>query len=728
MCIRDSNTSYSFVPVNGDVVTCVMTSNASPVSGSPATSNAVTMLVNSVVSPTVTVTPSANNVLAGTSITYTASAPGFTMATAVWHKNAATTANNLMTFTCTPANLDSVYAVLTFSEACAAASTSNKVLMNVITTAPAVITLAYSNNIQTAVVLNGKVSDNGGDVNVERGFIVSTSTTPTELNGTKVTAAGAGAGFYSYNFTGLTPNTFYYYKAYATNALGTVYGAVNSIDTRNVTQFNGTGLWSDASKWTNGIPTSTSTAFINGNCTAAADGLCYWLGINTNGALTINTGATINVANIVYIYSNASSTGALLQNGTLNVAGGVNSSIAQRYATGGKSHFVSAPLNNAKSYVFLGSYLYNFIEYSNAWNTAISSGSVSLTPGIGFSVFNAAAKTYEFTGGTFNKGDITLGAPLLAWTNATKGTNLVGNPYPCRLNGNINTWTKNNINNSIQVFDPVANAYLSWNGITGTPGFNGIIAENQGFFVKSSGNAPSLTIPASSQTITAAPFKSFVPNQLGLTVKGNGYSDGTRIYFNAEATEGMDNQFDAEKMFGPEEAPQLFSITPDNVLSINCLPEVNENVVVPVGLKVGVNTSYTITASDVESFNAGTQVYLEDLKTGKMINLTEQNAYTFDATTTDNVNRFKVHFGNASTTTSSTAINAYAFENTVYVNNPSLVNINDVVIYNALGQVVTSFKPEISTLAKYNVNLASGSYIVKMVTDNNVVSNKVNLK
>ena len=611
----------------------------------------------------------------------------------------------------------------------------NTSMLNVISKL-SVQTNGYTNNIQTSAILHGTIISNGGDANVEHGFIVSANANPTLLSGTKYIASGLATGNYSDTITGLNPNSYYYYRAYAVSTIDTVYGVTNGLDTRNVTQFNGTGLWSDATKWTNGVPTSTSTVFINGSCTLAANGLCYWLGINKSGALTINSGDTLNVTNFVYIYSTATSTGAILQNGVLNVLS--HNIEAERYASASKSHFVSSPLTNAIAQTFQGSYLNAFNESTAAW-MGITSINIALNVGQGYSVYNAAEKLYKFKGSAFNRGDIALtsgpainpltGFPrVLSYTNVTKGSNLVGNPYACRLNGNINTWIKNNISNSIQVFDPIANAYLSWNGVTGTPGFNGLIAENQGFFVKATGPSPILIIPASSQSISSANFKSFVPNQLGLTVNGNGYSDGTRIYFNAEATEGTDNQLDAEKMFGPEETPQLFSITPDNVLSINCLPEINENVVVPVGLKVGANALYTITATDLESFNAGTQIYLEDLKAGKMINLTEQNAYTFDATTTDNANRFKVHFGNASTEKQDATINAYAFENTVYVNNPSLMKINEVVIYNTLGQVVTSFKPEINSITKYNLNLANGSYIIKMVTENNVISNKINIK
>ena len=80
------------------------------------------------------------------------------------------------------------------------------------------------------------------------------------------------------------------------------------------------------------------------------------------------------------------------------------------------------------------------------------------------------------------------------------------------------------------------------------------------------------------------------------------------------------------------------------------------------------------------------------------------------------------------TLNNNTSISAYATEKNVFINNPSLMNISEVVIYNALGQVVTSFKPEITTLKSYNINAAPGGYIVKMFTEKNVISEKVTLK
>jgi hypothetical protein len=52
----------------------------------------------------------------------------------------------------------------------------------------------------------------------------STSQTPTTSNNQGITSNGTGTGSFSSNLTGLTANTTYYVRAYATNSISTTYG------------------------------------------------------------------------------------------------------------------------------------------------------------------------------------------------------------------------------------------------------------------------------------------------------------------------------------------------------------------------------------------------------------------------------------------------------------------------------------------------------------------------
>jgi hypothetical protein len=98
-----------------------------------------------------------------------------------------------------------------------------------------VITPTVSGITDTTAVLGGTVvSDSGTTVN-ERGVVYTTDPlAPPAIDGpgvTKVTATGS-MGPFTVNATGLSPDTQYYYRAYATNNAGTSYTDVDGFRTK----------------------------------------------------------------------------------------------------------------------------------------------------------------------------------------------------------------------------------------------------------------------------------------------------------------------------------------------------------------------------------------------------------------------------------------------------------------------------------------------------------------
>jgi uncharacterized protein (TIGR02145 family) len=83
-------------------------------------------------------------------------------------------------------------------------------------------TLSISNIISTSASSGGTVTNNGGTPVTQRGVVWSTNPNPTTANNT--TNDGSGAGSFNSNLSGLTENTIYYVRAYATNSAGTAYG------------------------------------------------------------------------------------------------------------------------------------------------------------------------------------------------------------------------------------------------------------------------------------------------------------------------------------------------------------------------------------------------------------------------------------------------------------------------------------------------------------------------
>ena len=89
-------------------------------------------------------------------------------------------------------------------------------------TLPVVTTTTVSNVTQTSALAGGAVTDNGGADVTEFGVCWSTTPNPT-IGGNKKTI-DVSPGSFTVSLSGLTVNTKYYVRAYATNSAGTNYG------------------------------------------------------------------------------------------------------------------------------------------------------------------------------------------------------------------------------------------------------------------------------------------------------------------------------------------------------------------------------------------------------------------------------------------------------------------------------------------------------------------------
>lgn len=95
---------------------------------------------------------------------------------------------------------------------------------------PSVTSDSISNVAITSATGNGNVTSDGGGTISERGFVISTSPTPTILD-TKFIEGGTTTGTFAVGLTGLVANTLYYARAYVTNEIGTSYGDEVSFST-----------------------------------------------------------------------------------------------------------------------------------------------------------------------------------------------------------------------------------------------------------------------------------------------------------------------------------------------------------------------------------------------------------------------------------------------------------------------------------------------------------------
>jgi hypothetical protein len=393
-------------------------------------------------------------------------------------------------------------------------------------------------------------------------------------------------------------------------------------------------------------------------------------------------------------------------------------------------HLISSPISDALSGIFVGQYLRPYIESTNLWGEYIIPITTPLPAGVGFVCWPVTSQAYTFTG-TLNNGTVTQS---LAWSGATRGNNLVGNPYPSAIDWNASSgWTKTNLGLSIWVWNPNGN-YAVWDGTNTTNGGSRYIAVGQGFFVQATSAAPALSMDNNVRVHNAQAFlkNSDPENALKLHIENSKGSDEIVVCFNPSSSWTYNPNIDSRKMFGDAVTPQLFSFKPGDAeeLSINVLPEIKNPLVVPVSLEVGLNGQYSITASQMGSFPANVSLYLEDLKLSKTQDLRVNPGYTFAADTNDIAHRFNLHFSNfpfgIPGTANDNTFQIYSYEQTIYVKSTTGLNKDArIYVYDALGRTLYQSAFSVISLNKFDLNLSHGNYIVKVLANSGVYTQKI---
>ena len=121
------------------------------------------------------------------------------------------------------------YYVRSYATNAIGTSYGTEISFTTLAVAPTLSTTAASSITKYAATSGGTITTNGGSVITASGICWSTSATPT-ISDSKTTD-GTTMGTFTSSITGLTAGTTYYVRAYATNAIGTSYGAAQSFTT-----------------------------------------------------------------------------------------------------------------------------------------------------------------------------------------------------------------------------------------------------------------------------------------------------------------------------------------------------------------------------------------------------------------------------------------------------------------------------------------------------------------
>jgi hypothetical protein len=312
-----TNTYSSNVFAFGDVISCVITSNAANASPTTATSNSVTMNVSGIISPSINISTPSNTICSGTNITFTSVPTNGGTPTYQWKKNGNNVATTSTYADNALANNDIITCIMTSTASCvsSATATSNAITMTVNTTVTPSVTIGAT---QTSVCSGANVTftatpSNGG-------------TTPTyqwKKNGTNV-GSNSAVNTYSDNALAnndaiscvITSNAVCATSATATsNSISITTNSVTpsiTIATANTTICEGTnvtftstptnGGTSPSYQWKkNGINVGTGTTYSD-NAFANNDVISCYMTSNascTTSSLALSNNITMTVNPIV---------------------------------------------------------------------------------------------------------------------------------------------------------------------------------------------------------------------------------------------------------------------------------------------------------------------------------------------------------------------------------------------------------------------------------------------
>jgi hypothetical protein len=588
------------------------------------------------------------------------------------------------------------------------------IVTGIVVEEPAVVTYEPSDVTATSVTFDGETTSENGFEITERGFVYSTSPNP-DINDTKI-VVGSGLGAFNTSVGGLTPNTTYHVRAYATNSQGTAYGVDKDFTTTSTTTWDGAA-------WDGGAPTASIHAVINGNYTTSGNLECNNLTINSGKTfnLSVNNGVTVNgdfVNNGTFnILSSAAGIGSLITLGDVTNSGTFN---MERYASEDAWHYLSSPLLGNTSNVFSGSYMQIWDEVTANW-IEITETNEPLVKGSGYSIWSYSKNNMYTFSGTPYTGNQIITMTKTANGNQYSGANLLGNPFPSSIDWNLLDGVGYG---AVYTYDGANEQYLSWNGSSGAG--SRYIAPGQGFFIGAEytgtfnlGDADRVHLG----TNIFVKEEKIINNGVVLTASNEVISDEVWIGFVSDATPQFERKYDAYKFFSSRaDLPNIYTINEHTDFSIDKRPETNT---IQLGFACQTNGIYQIS---IQQFDGLASIEIEDTKTQKMHDL-KSGAYHFDWQVGDIEERFILHLSATATEEIETDdINIYTINNQVYLNNIADSDFRSIKLYNINGQLVYESELSNKNLQMFATNAKKGVYLIQLIGKNQQQTEKIIIK
>ncbi len=488
--------------------------------------------------------------------------------------------------------------------------------------------------------------------------------------------------------------------------------------------------WDNGGNWSGGVPSSGTDVTV------------------PTGLTNYPTLSHARQCNSITIQSDATGDASILNDGLL----ATGSATVQRFITGAVWHDLSASTQGQTvNALYQGGspdvWLRTYNEPTNT-RTYITELTDPLDPGAGFEVWVESGPRYDITvdyTGALRISNVTLttsSTPALSYSGPDPlGYNLIGNPFASPLDWDIGTWSLTDVGGTVWVWDHTAG---NWKDRVGGAGSltDGIIPMGQGFFVQTTGASPSITIPMDARVHSSqAYYKSTSAEdggsgfeQMSLKVFYGQMNDEMNIVFAKEATELYDNGRDARKMFPlVGDAPVLYAYQSDEMLSTNGLPLLEgKSRTVDVHFVAGADGDYQMQAN-LDNL-PDVMVWLEDRKTGDIIDLQDKPEFTFTAYSSEEKDRFVLHFNPIPTGIENpddeNLIFVYAFDDKLCIRSTGNAANEDkeVWIYDMFGRAAIHTDTPASTFTTIPVHQLKGYVVVKIISESGVKTSKVYIK
>ncbi len=215
-----------------------------------------------------------------------------------------------------------------------------------------------------------------------------------------------------------------------------------------------------------------------------------------------------------------------------------------------------------------------------------------------------------------------------------------------------------------------------------------------------------------------------------------GYHRQLLVGVDANCTNTFDIGYDAPLIEDNKE--DMFWLFNNNKYVIQAINSFDAEQNLALGVRIDKEGLASIKIDDLEHIAAHLNIYLHDKELDIYHDL-KADKYEVYLTVGEHLNRFEITFGNTSKLALSVEekwnnnLQVY-FSNekeSVIIHNPSMINIENIAIYNLLGQPIYKF-PIYDVSKNYfelkTKHVKTGVYIINMKTENNTISKKVLIK